>query len=129
MKRIITLLSLLVLVGCSESRHLDRAQQEAILNTKMDALRNCMWNHVLDYDDMISDASHVALALAGRCNYEYSSYVNSVVDATDISEIAKKRMVFELQSDQNKISNFMPVVLKARAQVRDFAAKKNAEKK
>ncbi|WP_276850461.1 hypothetical protein [Enterobacter oligotrophicus] len=125
------LIGVLFSSGCAQhtsSPKLTAQQQNAILNPLTQSMHNCARANITDVDDLITDASYIAIELANRCRKEYQTYVTTYLDVTDTEPRVKTMVLREAAQDEYKAKIFLPDVLEYRAAYRKYLSEKEYSK-
>jgi hypothetical protein len=106
---------LLVLAGCGSLQSSNQYQEELKLKFQSASKdnRECYLRNVSKADDGISDASTVALALAGLCANEFQKLVEAQVAAMD-NENQRLMLRQQVSTNSFKISMYLPGVMSYR---------------
>lgn len=117
MKITLSLLVLIMLVGCVETQKISKQESDTrvfVANSALKASKECGEMNVRNVDDGISDASTVALALANFCSKEYEQSIKAWAEAK--INRPNERMMFEnsMRSSRQKIETFLPTVMNYR---------------
>ncbi|WP_262215993.1 hypothetical protein [Serratia ficaria] len=103
----------------TNSVEMSNSQRETIMKTASELLKKCMVDNVASYDDGVTDASYIALALAGRCSSEYNYFTDTYLSTINANDQVKRNVKQVSLTDDRKIKTFLPMVLKFRSYVRE----------
>ncbi|HCB3268301.1 TPA: hypothetical protein MYU63_004528 [Citrobacter amalonaticus] len=123
------LIGVLVSSGCAQrtsAPKLSVQQQNAVINPLTQSMHNCARANITDVDDLITDASYIAIELANRCSKEYQTYVTTYLDVTNTEPRVKTMVLREAAQDEYKAKIFLPDVLEYRAAYRKYLREKES---
>ncbi len=116
-----TIVCVFLAIGCADTNSIEmsNSQRQVIMKTPSELLQKCMVDNVASYDDGVTDASYIALALAGRCSSEYNYFTDTYLSTINANDQVKSSVKQALLTDDRKIKTFLPMVLKFRSYVRE----------
>lgn len=121
------LIGVLVSTGCVQqpkAPKLSVQQQNAVIDPLTQSMHDCARTNIVDLDDLVTDASYIAIVVANRCSKEYQAYVTTYLDVTDTDPRVKTMVLREAAQDEYKAKIFLPDVLEYRAAYRKHIREK-----